>query len=178
MTVHVTNDRVAGAPLMTAANLRELRDGLDQLRRRTRDEIAQRLREARSYGEGLNNDDYHAVREEQLVLEARMASLEDTIEAAVVIDLDDHGRGAAVIGSTVLIEDLASGAVSRHRVTSAHQPIGPDTITAASPIGQAIMGATPGTVVTVELPNGRSRSVRLVDVRTGEAASPEEKAAA
>jgi transcription elongation factor GreA len=174
MTVHLTNERVAGAPLMTAANLRELRDGLDQLRRRTRDEIAQRLREARSYGEGLNN----AIREEQLVLEARMASLEGTIEAAVVIDLDDYDRGAAVIGSTVLIEDLASGAVSRHRVTSAHQPIGPDTITAASPIGQAIMGATPGTVVTVELPKGRSRSVRLVDVRTGEAASPEEKAAA
>jgi hypothetical protein len=40
------------------------------------------------------------------------------------------------------------------------------------------MGATPGTVVTVELPNGRSRSVRLVDVRTGEAACPEEKGAA
>jgi transcription elongation factor GreA len=174
MTVHLTNERVAGAPLMTAANLRELRDGLDQLRRRTRVEIAQRLREARSYGEGLNN----AIREEQLVLEARMASLEDTIEAAVVIDLDDYDRGAAVIGSTVLIEDLASGAVSRHRVTSAHQPIGPDTITAASPIGQAIMGATPGTVVTVELPKGRSRSVRLVDVGTGEAASPEGKAAA
>jgi transcription elongation factor GreA len=178
MTVHLTNGRVPSAPLMTSANLRQLRAELDQLRRRTRVEVAQGLREARSYGEGMNNDEYHAAREEQLVLEARLASLEDTIEAAVVIDPDDYGRGAAVIGSTVLIEDLTSGAVCEHRLTSAHQPIGPDTISAASPIGQAIMGATPGTVVTVELPNGRSRSVRLVDVRTREAASPEEKAAA
>jgi hypothetical protein len=65
-----------GAALMTAADLESLRSELERLRERTGLEIAQRLREARFYGEGANNDEYHAVREEQMVLQARMASLE------------------------------------------------------------------------------------------------------
>jgi transcription elongation GreA/GreB family factor len=71
-----------------------------------------------------------------------------------------------VIGSTVLVEDLDSGAVSQYRLASAHHSPGPDTISAASPMGRALVGATPGTIVTVELPNGRSRSVRLAEVTT------------
>ena len=126
MTVHLTENhsgRATGAALMTAASLRQLREELDRLRRRTRIELAQRFRDARAYGDGSNNDEYHAVREEQLVLEARLASLENTIETAVVIDPDDYRRGAVVIGSVVLLEDLSSGAMSHYRLTSAHESI-------------------------------------------------------
>jgi transcription elongation factor GreA len=164
-SINETAERATGAALMTAASLRQLREELDRLRRRTRVEIAQRLREARAYGDGSNNDEYHAVREEQLVLEARMASLEDTIEAAVVIDPDEYRRGAVVIGSVMLLEDLSSGAMRQYRLTSSHDSIAPDTITAASPMGRALLGATPGTVVAVELPSGQSRGVRLLEVR-------------
>jgi transcription elongation GreA/GreB family factor len=97
--------------------------------------VEQRLREARPYGEGSNNDEYHAVREEQMVLEARLAALENTVAHAVVVDADDAARA-------------------------------PDVISAASPMGQALMGARPGAVVTVDLPNRRSRTVRLVAVKT------------
>jgi transcription elongation factor GreA len=172
------NGYAPGAALMTAAGLESLRSELRRLRERTRLEIAQRLREARSYGEGANNDEYHAVREEQMVLEARMASLEETIGRATVVPSDDSERGVAAIGSTVWVEDLASGTTTPYRLTSAHQPIGPDVISAASPIGQALMGAVPGTVATVELPNGRARSVRLVDVKSGAGGWDDEKAAA
>ena len=156
-----------GAALMTAADLESLRSELERLRERTGLEIAQRLREARFYGEGANNDEYHAVREEQMVLQARMASLEETIARAIVVDPDDAVQGVAAIGSTVWVEDLASGTTAPYLLTSAHQPIGPDVISAASPIGRALMGAVPGTVATVDLPKGRSRSVRLVDVQMG-----------
>jgi transcription elongation factor GreA len=168
----------SGDALMTAASLNEFRDELEQLRGRTRLEIAQRLREARSYGDGSNNDDHHAVREDQMVLEARIASLEDTLARAVVVDPDEAARGAAVIGSTVLIEDLVSGAVSQHRLASAHGSLGPDTISAASPMGQALIGASPGAIVTVQLPNGRIRSIRLVDVKGEDTASPRPPAVA
>ena len=156
-----------GAALMTAADLESLRSELERLRERTGLEIAQRLREARFYGEGANNDEYHAVREEQMVLQARMASLEETIARAIVVDAGDAVQGVAAIGSTVWVEDLASGTTAPYLLTSAHQPIGPGVISAASPIGRALMGAVPGSVATVDLPNGRSRSVRLVDVQTG-----------
>lgn len=58
-----------------------------------------------------------------------------------------------------------------HRLTSAHQSLGPDVISAASPVGQALIGAVPGATVTVDLPNGRSRSMRLVAVETGSSAT-------
>jgi transcription elongation factor GreA len=152
-----------GRPLMTSAGLEELRGELAQLRRRVSGEITQGLREARSYGDGSNNDEYHAVREEQMVLEARIASLESTVTSAVVLDLESAGEGVAVIGSTVSIEDLASGDRSRHRLASAHSA-DRDVMSAASPMGHGLMGATPGTVVTVDLPRGRSRSVRVLAV--------------
>jgi transcription elongation factor GreA len=154
----------AASALMTASTLDELREELERLRARSRVEIAQQLREARAFGAGSNNDEFHAVREEQLVLEARIAALEETVARAAVVDPANAERGVMVIGSTVLVEDLDSGAVRQYRLASAHHSGGPDTISAASPMGRALVGATPGTVVTVDLPNGRSRSVRLADV--------------
>jgi hypothetical protein len=107
-----------------------------------------------------------------MVLEGRLASLEATLTRAIVLDAEDVAPGVAVIGSSVLIEDLASGALGQYRLASAHHSLGPDTISAASPIGQALIGTVPGTTVTVELPNGRSRSVRLVEVESEGPASP------
>jgi transcription elongation factor GreA len=154
-----------GAALMTAAGLDELRSELERLRQQTRNHVEQRLREARPYGEGANNDEYHDVREEQMVLEARLAALQDTIDRAVVVDTEHASRGTAVIGSTVTIEDLESGLTTRHRLCGAHQTMTPDAISAASPMGQALIGARAGAVATIDLPNGRSRRVRLVAVR-------------
>jgi transcription elongation factor GreA len=163
--------RAAGTTPMTAASLEELRAELARLRRRARLQIARALRDARSYGEGSNNDEYYAVREEQMVVEAQLAALDQTIERATVFAPDEAARGAAVIGSTVSIEDLASGTTARYRLTSAHQALGPASISAASPVGQALIGSVPGATVTVDLPNGRSRSMRLVDVETGSRAA-------
>jgi transcription elongation GreA/GreB family factor len=98
-----------GAALTTAAGLEELRRELERLRQQTRNHVEQRLREARPYGEGSNNDEYHDVREEQMVLEARLAALEDTIDRAVVVDAEHARRGTAVIGATVTIEDSSPG---------------------------------------------------------------------
>jgi transcription elongation factor GreA len=156
----------AGTTPMTAASLEELRGELARLRSRAGLQIAQELREARSFGEGSNNDEYHAVREDQMVLEAQLAALERTIDRATIVDPDEATRGAAVIGSTVLIKDLASGTTGRYQLTSAHRSLAPDAISAASPVGHALIGAIPGATVTVDLPNGRSRTVRLVEVDT------------
>jgi transcription elongation factor GreA len=154
-----------GAAVMTAAGLDELRSELERLRQRTRKHVEQRLREARPYGEGSNNDEYQDVREEQMVLEARLAALEGTIDRAVVVDSEHARRGAAVIGATVTIEDLESGLTSRHRLCGAHQTLTPDAISAASPMGQALMGARAGAIATIDLPKRRSRRVRLVAVK-------------
>jgi len=152
----------AKAP-MTAGGLEAARGELARLRRSSRLEIEHRLREARAYGDGSNNDEHHAVREDQMVLEARMAGLDRAIARATVVDPADAEAGVAVIGSTVSIEDVATGAVSQYRLASAHSP-GPGVISAASPMGQALIGAVPGATLTISLPSGRPRRVRLLDV--------------
>lgn len=149
--------------LMTSVGLEAVRAELARLRQSSRLEIEQRLRDARSYGDGSNNDEYHAVREDQMVLEARIAALDATVARATVVEPADGVQGRALIGSTVTLEDLESGAITRHQLASAHSR-GADVISAASPMGQALMGVVPGMTVTVELPNGRSRAVRLLDV--------------
>jgi transcription elongation factor GreA len=169
---------VAAPALMTVDTLNELRAELERLRRDSRGDIAQRLREARTYGDGSNNDEYHAVREEQMVLEARLRSLEATIARAKVVDRREIEDGVAVIGSTLLIEDLDSGTLSQYRLGSAHDTLRADTISASSPMGKALVGTPQGTIVTVDLPNGRSRNVRLAEVATPRPAGTRVRAAA
>lgn len=168
MTTTNGHSETRARALMTATGLEQLRSERERLRQRVREEIAQGLRDARSYGDGSNNDEHHAVLEERMVLEARIALLDERVARAVVIDPQEAGAGVAAIGATVLIEDLASGGEHRYRLASAHA-LDPDAISAASPMGQALLGETAGNVVTFELPNGGSRSVRLLAV---EAAAP------
>ena len=149
---------------MTAAGLEELRLSVEALRRRSREELAERMREARGYGEGSNNDEYHAVCEEQAVVEARIAFLEKTLQRAMVVPEGASTDGVASIGSMLTVEDLSGGRVSRYRLAGAHERLDGGVMSAASPMGRALMGASAGTVVTVGLPNGSSRRVRLVAV--------------
>jgi transcription elongation factor GreA len=148
---------------MTASDLDQLRTELRGLRLYGRGDIAERLRDARQYGDGSNNDELLAVREEQMVIEARIALLEHVIARAVIAD-PPEGSGIAGIGSTVSLEEVPSGAMKTYRLASAHA-IGNRTISAASPMGQALIGSRAGAVVSLELPDGRSRSVRLVSVK-------------
>ena len=153
---------------MTTAGLMELERELEQLRQRYRQEISEQLRDARSYGGGSNNDEYHALREDQMVVEARMALIESTVSRAGIVRPDAAANDTATIGSTIVLEDLASpGRNQRYRLAS---PRSGDegVISAASPMGQAVMGAGPGAVVTVDLPNGASRSVRVIAVEQRE----------
>jgi transcription elongation factor GreA len=158
----------AGPVLMTAAGLMELESELTQLRQRYRQELSEQLRDARSYGGGSNNDEYHALREDQMVVEARMALIEDTVSRAVIVRPDEAATDTATIGSTIVLEDLASpGRNQRYRLASVRSGDN-DVISAASPIGQAVMGAAPGAVLTIDLPNGASRSVRVIAVERPE----------
>jgi transcription elongation factor GreA len=153
-----------GTILMTVAGLLELERELERLRRRHRQEISEQLRDARSYGGGSNNDEYHALREEQMVVEARIASLEETVARAAVVQPDEPGDGVAAVGSTLLLEDLSSrGRRERYRLVGAHS-MEPNTISAPSAMGQALLGVAPGAVVNVELPNGSSREIRVIAV--------------
>lgn len=157
-------DRGLGGAPMTRAALTALERELGDLRT-ARSDIARGLREARGYGSGFENDEHQSVREQQTLLEARILALEGVAASAVVVDAES-GAGIAAIGSDVVIEDVESGRQRAYRLASAYSATGSGAVSAASPMGQALLGARPDDVVEVELPSGRSVSVRLVRVES------------
>jgi transcription elongation GreA/GreB family factor len=68
------------------------------------------------------------------------------------------------VGTTVTVEDHASGAVQEHRLIGDYEELGADSVSASSPVGRALTRRSPGDEVEVQLPNGISRSLRILAV--------------
>ena len=148
---------------VTAAARRGLEQELAALREEQR-EIPARLRVAREFGDTANNDEHLAIREEEAVLAARIARLEDILMRATHVDGSESGD-AVTIGATVTVVDVATGQTLHYVVGSAHGMRSPGTVSALSPIGQALLDRRANERVSVQLPNGRRREFELREVR-------------
>jgi transcription elongation factor GreA len=135
---------------------------LDQLRSSHRDELARRLRDARTSGSPADDDDVLAVLEEVSVHRPRIARLEELVRTVAVVDAEFDGRGA--LGCAVRAVDNSGQVtefvlVGRRSHDAARHEVSP-----ASPVGKALLGARPGDAVRVQLPDGRHRRLRVVEV--------------
>jgi len=151
--------------LITSEGERALRGELARLRHQLGVEFPQRLREALSFGEAQKNDDYLQAKEEEAVLASRLRQLETVLAAAEIIEAPRTTDGRVTLGSTVQLEDLASGRTSKHLLTGTHEWRAPTDISANSPIGRALLGGQAGDEVRVDLPSGRSVDLRIKSVR-------------
>src|SRR3954468_10003967 len=127
-------------------------------------DIPERLRAARENGDGSSNDEFLAIREGEIVTDARTARLKDVLSRARVIDPAESGSTIA-IGSAVLVKDLESGAEIDYVIDSAHAASAPGAAPAVSPVGAALRGRPRGERVTVELPNGRRRKLQVLAIK-------------
>jgi transcription elongation factor GreA len=157
-------DPMAHAPaVITREGERAMRSTLRRLHHQLNVEFAARFRQARTFGEIAGNDDYLQTLEEEAILRSRIARLEGLLDSATVVSNSPDGSAVA-IGSTVQVEDLASGAVHERRVVGDFERLSPDAISASSPVGRALTTRSAGDQVEVELPNGQSRSLRILAV--------------
>lgn len=138
----------------------KLVDQLEELKSR-RPEISKRIAEARELGDLKENADYHAAREDQGVMEARIRQLEERLSKAVVA-----GAGASVpddmvfLGATVRLRNVDNEQEMLYRlVGEASGRFSEEVIevTAASPMGASLMRARIGEVIRVDLPRGVRR---------------------
>jgi transcription elongation factor GreA len=159
-----------GSVLLTQTDFDALVRELEALRSRHRGELAGRLREARAFGSSSENDDLLAAFEESAIDHARLAKLEELVRLAVVVE-NSSGDGGAGLGSTVRIADEEDRTTEYDLIGRRSQDSERHEITLASPVGKALWGARPGDVVRVRLPDGRDRTLRVLDVRHGELAS-------
>lgn len=157
--------------LITPAGFARLSEELERLRTAGRQAITERIRAAISTDADVNsNADYQAAREEQGLLEARIARLERRL-AAVQIAEPDGTNSVVDLGERVRLHDLETGTRLEYEVVGSLEadPIG-GRISAESPLGRALIGRRRGEVAVVEAPKGRRR-LRILSVTQPGAAS-------
>ncbi len=145
------------AVYVTKEGLQKIKDELDHLCNAKREEIASKLEIAIKQGDLKENADYHAAKEEQGFIEARIKDLEDSLRRAQIIK--DSGPSTTVrVGSTVTILDEEYGDEEKYYIVGAHEADPANgRISNESPYGKALIGAKKGKTVSVETPGGQVR---------------------
>lgn len=142
--------------LVTKEGLKKLKDELEHLKKERRQEVAQRLKEAISYGDLSENSEYEEAKNEQAFVEGRILELESKIKSAKIIS-DKKDKGKAVeIGSTVSVQNKGSNSDSeKYTIVGTTEADPADhKISNESPIGKALLGSKKGDVVVAETPAG------------------------
>jgi transcription elongation factor GreA len=160
---------VDAATRLTGADFDALRLELDALRSRHRAELEQSLRDARMFGSPADDDERLAALEQSVVAEARIARLEMLLRSASIVEDAGEFDGRAAPGCTVWVADEDGREIDYLLVGRHHHDSVPRSVSIASPVGTALIGARAGEVVEVELPSGRRRSLVVLDVRPGPA---------
>src|SRR5947207_2163989 len=132
---------------MTAAQKRQLDSELADLEGPRRAEIIQAIATARGFGDLSENFEYHAAKNEQGLLERRIRVIRDRLDRAVLVEEEPPASGQVGIGSTVEIEDDEG-----ERMTVEISNV--SGVSTTSPLGRALLGATPGDEVEVAAPRG------------------------
>jgi transcription elongation factor GreA len=143
------------ANTVSKAGKAKLEADLDYLITVRRGEVANKLKEARSFGDLSENAEYDEAKNEQAILEARIAELENIIENSVVVDDDDISVDEISVGSIMKIRDLEFDEVETLQIVGSTES-DPDNgkISDDSPIGKAALKKKVGDVFEVEAPVG------------------------
>ncbi|MGI6028809.1 MAG: transcription elongation factor GreA [Candidatus Heteroscillospira sp.] len=127
-------------------------------------EVAEQIKEARSFGDLSENSEYDEAKTEQGKLYSRIAEVENLIENAEIIE-KSYETGKVVIGSTVKVKDVSEGFEEEYTIVGSQEadPMS-GRISDDSPFGRGLMGHTVGEVVSVEAPAGQLK-FEILDIR-------------
>lgn len=153
--------------VVTHEGYKKLEQELDSLRTVKRKEVAEKIKVARGYGDLSENAEYDAAKEEQAIVEARIADLEATLKVARIIDDDDLSAGTVSIGMRVriLVEGDDEDEAEEYDITgSTEADMDMNRISDESPVGAALVGHKAGDEVEVTLPNGNIIGYKILSV--------------
>ncbi|MGM9570116.1 MAG: transcription elongation factor GreA [Phascolarctobacterium sp.] len=151
---------------ITAEGLKKLEEELAQRKGPIREEIVERLKEARAQGDLSENSEYDQAKEDQGKNESRIVELEMMIKTAVIIDTTSSGKeGIVSLGCTVILKDVETGEEETYTVvgTTEADPFN-NKISNESPVGTAILGKKVHDVVVANTPAGEL-SYEILEVK-------------
>jgi transcription elongation factor GreA len=141
--------------ILTPEGYKKLQQEIDLLRGEKRREVAERIRVAREFGDIAENAEYDDAKNEQAMLEHKIAQLEDRLLTARVITKKEISKDAVSIGSHVRLRDMQQNKTFEyHIVGSAEANPAENKLSNESPVGKAIMGRKKGEIVEVAAPRG------------------------
>jgi transcription elongation factor GreA len=141
--------------ILTPEGYEKLKQEIDYLQNEKRREVAERIRVAREFGDIAENAEYDDAKNEQAMLEHRIAQLEERLLSARVISKKEISKDTVSVGATVKLKDMATNkSVEYHIVGSAEANPSENKLSNESPVGKAILGHKKGEVVEVAAPRG------------------------
>ena len=151
--------------ILTPEGYNKLKSEIERLSTDKRREVAERIRVAREFGDITENAEYDDAKNEQALLEARIAKLEEQLSAARVIQKKEITSDVVGVGSHVRLKDMdANETVEYHIVGSAEANPAEQKLSNESPVGKAIMGRKKGEVVEVAAPRGALK-FKIMDIK-------------
>ncbi len=140
--------------MLTDEGLLKLERELEDLKTKKRQEVAEKIKVARGFGDLSENSEYDAAKEEQAQVEARIVQLENMLKNAKVIDHDDIDLNVVSIGTKVKVYDVEFEEELEYSIVGSTEA-DPDLykISDESPVGKALIGRNVGETVDVTLPN-------------------------
>ena len=148
------NGPAQGEPI-TAAGIEDLKAELAELEGPKRQEMARRIKVARDEGDLKENAEYHVAKEDQAHMETRIKRLQERLQNAVVVEVDESSGDVFAFGRSAEVLDQSKGETNTWTlVGSTEANLAEGKLSAESPIGQALMGAAVGSTVNVETPRG------------------------
>ena len=157
---------MARESLITKEGLDNLKAEIEELSTTKRREVAERIKEAREFGDISENSEYDDAKNEQAMLEHRIALLEERLLAARVISKGEVSKDTVSVGSRVRLRDVdAKETVEYHIVGSAEANPSENKLSNESPVGKAILGKKKGETVEVQTPRGKALKYKILDIK-------------
>ena len=140
---------------LTSIRLQELEQELQYLKTIREKEVAEQIKEARSFGDLSENSEYDEAKNEQAKLYGRIAEVENILAHAVIIDDSEDAAGRISLGCTVKIRDVELDETEIYAIVGSQEANPMEhQISDDSPFGRAMLGKTVGDIVEVEAPVG------------------------
>ena len=150
---------------ITLEGLRKLEQELEELKTVKRRDIAEKIKTARSFGDLSENSEYDEAKNEQAIIEGRIAEIEARLKNVRVYDENERPSGVVNVGSTVDIRDKDKKIRTYHIVGSTETDPVNGRISDESPVGKALVGHAVGDQVEAVMPSGAAVTFTIVKIK-------------
>jgi transcription elongation factor GreA len=154
--------------ILTPEGLEKLKEELELLSTAKRREVAERIKEAREFGDISENAEYDDAKNEQAMVESRIAQLEERLRMATVIETKDLSTDMVQVGSVVHVKDEKTGKSVKYTIVgSAEAKPEENKLSNESPVGRALLGHKRNDSVAVKVPRGPARKLKITKIDVG-----------